>query len=646
MATIVDKLLIAIGVETKDLEKGLDRAQKGVSKADAALNEFGNKGIGMMRSLLTRLAAPIAGAFAVGKIINSYTSDVANVARMTGAYSQKLEEWKYKRAMLSRITKEDIDLYKKSREALVKFNISMQDLSAKIMRETAPAVKFFVEKLNKFSDWVDRNQNNIIRFLKVIAAVITTALIPAFIKLTVTMLRNPLTWLIMLLGGLALVLDDLIVYLHGGKSKLDEFWKALGLTKGDTETLAKAIAWLKDEGMRLAKTVGIVLAAFAGATAVVKTINLIKSAVTALNLVVMANPIVLIIYLIIAAIALLYTHWDEFAAAFPNAAKKITDTVQGIWEFMKTTWDTICDIFSNVIDFVSNVFSGNWSGAWENIKNIVSDVWNWISDLITGVLDWILGFFGTSFEEVKNKVVKVFNDIWDTVTGFFTRIADKIRANHAKNQAQFRALVKGIKNVFKGITGWFKKLWKKITGVFSGAVTAIKNKIKSFASFLPDWITKKLGLDVKTEENVEPPEKEEKEEEDEDEPKSPREYADNAYDAATDEQREAAYKKIYGGGKVENDLDMYYALELQKENLAALEAMKKERAALTQAPAMNTNTAAVRNSTTNNSKTVNDNRKQEANIYIQGNPDQSTVTQIQDGVTNVFSSGANAPVAG
>lgn len=646
MATIVDKLLIAIGVDTKDLEKGLDRAQKGVSKADAALNEFGNKGIGMMRSLLTRLAAPIAGAFAVGKIINSYTSDVANVARMTGAYSQKLEEWKYKRAMLSRITKEDIDLYKKSREALVKFNISMQDLSAKIMRETAPAVKFFVEKLNKFSDWVDRNQNNIIRFLKVVAAVITTALIPAFIKLTVTMLRNPLTWLIMLLGGLALVLDDLIVYLHGGKSKLDEFWKALGLTKGDTETLAKAIAWLKDEGMRLAKTVGIVLAAFAGATAVVKTINLIKSAVTALNLVVMANPIVLIIYLIIAAIALLYTHWDEFAAAFPNAAKKITDTVQGIWEFMKTTWDTICDIFSNVIDFVSNVFSGNWSGAWENIKNIVSDVWNWISDLITGILDWILGFFGTSFEEVKNKVVKVFNDIWDTVTGFFTRIADKIRANHAKNQAQFRALVKGIKNVFKGITGWFKKLWKKITGVFSGAVTAIKNKIKSFASFLPDWITKKLGLDVKTEENVETPEKEEKEEEDEDEPKSPREYADNAYDAATDEQREAAYKKIYGGGKVENDLDMYYALELQKENLAALEAMKKERAALTQAPAMNTNTAAVRNSTTNNSKTVNDNRKQEANIYIQGNPDQSTVTQIQDGVTNVFSSGANAPVAG
>lgn len=646
MATIVDKLLIAIGVETKDLEKGLDRAQKGVSKADAALNEFGNKGIGMMRSLLTRLAAPIAGAFAVGKIINSYTSDVANVARMTGAYSQKLEEWKYKRAMLSRITREDIDLYKKSREALVKFNISMQDLSAKIMRETAPAVKFFVEKLNKFSDWVDRNQNNIIRFLKVVAAVITTALIPAFIKLTVTMLRNPLTWLIMLLGGLALVLDDLIVYLHGGKSKLDEFWKALGLTKGDTETLAKAIAWLKDEGMRLAKTVGIVLAAFAGATAVVKTINLIKSAVTALNLVVMANPIVLIIYLIIAAIALLYTHWDEFAAAFPNAAKKITDTVQGIWEFMKTTWDTICDIFSNVIDFVSNVFSGNWSGAWENIKNIVSDVWNWISDLITGVLDWILGFFGTSFEEVKNKVVKVFNDIWDTVTGFFTRIADKIRANHAKNQAQFRALVKGIKNVFKGITGWFKKLWKKITGVFSGAVTAIKNKIKSFASFLPDWITKKLGLDVKTEENVETPEKEDNDEKDEDEPKEPQDYANDAYDAATDEQREAAYKKIYGGGKVENDLDMYYALELQKENLAALEAMKKERAALTQAPAMNTNTAAVRNSTTNNSKTVNDNRKQEANIYIQGNPDQSTVTQIQDGVTNVFSSGANAPVAG
>lgn len=424
MATVLDRLLIILGVDSKELEQGLDKAEKRAAKTDAALTQFGNKGIGMARSLITRLAAPIAGAFAVGKIINSYTSDVANVARMTGAYSQKLEEWKYKRAMLSRITKEDIELYKKSREALVKFNIAMQDMSAKIMREISPAIKFFIEKLNKFSDWVDRNQNNIIRFLKVTAVVITTALIPAFVKLTATMLRNPLTWIIALLAGLALVLDDLVVYLQGGQSQFDKFWKALGLTKGDTKLLNDALGFLKDNlgsilgwciklviGFKLLKAAFKLEALFAGGG---KGINFLLrlqniffkvggAAKTVFGLLVtgikwvgrafMANPIGFVIGIIIMLLMLLWENWDKvckwcseawewFCGKFPNAARVITDTVSSVWGFIKETWNTICDIFSNVIDFICNVFTGNWSGAWENIKNIFSDVWDWICGLV------------------------------------------------------------------------------------------------------------------------------------------------------------------------------------------------------------------------------------------------------------------------
>ena len=28
------------------------------------------------------------------------------------------------------------------------------------------------------------------------------------------------------------------------------------------------------------------------------------------------------------------------------------------------------DTFMNIIDFVKNVFTGNWEGAWENVKNV------------------------------------------------------------------------------------------------------------------------------------------------------------------------------------------------------------------------------------------------------------------------------------
>ena len=36
--------------------------------------------------------------------------------------------------------------------------------------------------------------------------------------------------------------------------------------------------------------------------------------------------------------------------------------------------DHVKGIFNGLIDFIKNVFTGNWQGAWENIKNIFSNI--------------------------------------------------------------------------------------------------------------------------------------------------------------------------------------------------------------------------------------------------------------------------------
>ena len=121
-----------------------------------------------------RFAGPIAGAFSIHKVFQNYVESVSWVAKVTGGYFEKLENYKYKMAMLARVTREDIEVYRKYREALVKFNITMGDLSMKIMREFYPVFRTMIDGLNKFSDWVDRNHDNIIRFLEVAAGVIAT----------------------------------------------------------------------------------------------------------------------------------------------------------------------------------------------------------------------------------------------------------------------------------------------------------------------------------------------------------------------------------------------------------------------------------------------------------------------------------------
>ena len=139
MATVVDHLVISLGLDPRPLQSGLNQ----------------------VKSLAMRFAGPIAGAFSIHKVFQNYVESVSWVAKVTGGYFEKLENYKYKMAMLARVTREDIEVYRKYREALVKFNITMGDLSMKIMREFYPVFRTMIDGLNKFSDWVDRNHDNI-----------------------------------------------------------------------------------------------------------------------------------------------------------------------------------------------------------------------------------------------------------------------------------------------------------------------------------------------------------------------------------------------------------------------------------------------------------------------------------------------------
>ena len=173
MASVADQIMIKMGLDASSLQQGLARSKQEIGATTQAMDKMGAKWASTAKMLTTTVLAPIAGFMSLGAVIKSYFSGVSQVAQLTGAYSQKMEEWRKKRAMLARYNREDIELYKKGREAVVKFQITMDDLSAKIMRSVSPAIKWLIDKLNNFSNWIDRNQTNIIRFFSVVAGVIT-----------------------------------------------------------------------------------------------------------------------------------------------------------------------------------------------------------------------------------------------------------------------------------------------------------------------------------------------------------------------------------------------------------------------------------------------------------------------------------------
>ena len=421
MAVFVDKLLIALGIDPRGAEQGLDRVNHSVDRTDARLDRLKHKAGGVARSIAMQVAGPLLAAFSVGKMVQGYISDIAQVAEQTGAYNKKLEEERLKKAQLQRVTKEDIELYKRGREAFVKFQIAMSDFSAKLMRTLMPFIKGLLDKLNQFTDWISHNSNNIIRFLTILASIITLALIPAVARFTAALLKNPLAWVALLVVALALAIDDLIVYLKGGRSEFDAFWKWLGFAKGDTETLTKAINWLKTSGVDLLKTIGKVTAAFVAMRAVASVLMVIQKAWNALSLSILANPIILAIGLLIAAGWMLYKNWDGVC----EGIAALLETVENAWQ---KAVDWTADLFQS-IDDGAHALVADAGDAWDGLVNRVSHAFGLMGNILSAFHDAAsekMAAAGDAIGGAFTSALNTVNGVWQGMKEGATAVGETI----------------------------------------------------------------------------------------------------------------------------------------------------------------------------------------------------------------------------
>lgn len=617
MAVFVDKLLIALGIDPRGAEQGLDRVNNSVGRTDAKLDELKHKAGGVARSIAMQIAGPLLAAFSVGKMVQGYISDVAEVAEQTGAYNKKLEEERLKKAQLQRVTKEDIELYKRGREAFVKFQIAMSDFSAKLMRTLMPFVKDLLDKLNRFTDWISHNSNNIIRFLTILASAITLALIPAVARFTATLLKNPLVWVAGLVLALALAIDDLVVYLKGGRSEFDAFWKWLGFTKGDTETLTKAINWLKTSGVDLLKTIGKVTAAFVAMRAVASVLMIVQKAWNALSLSILANPIILAIGLLIAAGWMLYKNWD------------------GVCEGIEALLETLTNAWQKAVDWTADLFQSIDDGA-HALVNDAGEVWDGLVNRVSHAFG-LMGNILSAFHDVASEKMAAAGN---AIGAAFDAVSDFVSGTWQGMKEGASALVDDIENAFSGLTQWFSALWGKITGIFDRALGKIKSGISS--------VTDALGItDSKHEE------REELAEHTPTDPEFERQKAaiietrrskTGSYDTDDYLMQHPAHRpgeRAVTKGTLKT-ADKVKALQ---EQMTAFSVGMQKAAGVKAAPVNSGSVSNVRN-TTQKSTINNDNRRQEVNITVNGNADTKTVGQIKDGVTGVFAQGAASPVMG
>ena len=120
----------------------------------------------------------------------------------------------------------------------------------------------------------------------------------------------------------------------------------------------------------------------------------LAGAMTALNLPVLA--VVAAIGLAVAAGILIYKNWDKIKAKAVELGAKISEV-----------WGNVKAIFANIIDFVQNVFAGNWSAAWDNIVAIFGNVFGMIVNLAKAPINGVISAINWVLEKINSISVTI-----------------------------------------------------------------------------------------------------------------------------------------------------------------------------------------------------------------------------------------------
>lgn len=227
----------------------------------------------------------------------------------------------------------------------------------------------------------------------------------------------------------------------------------------------------------------------------------------ALNLVMNANPIGIIITLIGALVGAFIYLWntsDEFRAFFEGLWESLKEIVgvaiDAIVAFFSTCWEVIKGIISGFVEFFTVVFEvikevvstvidviiGIFEGLFNFVKSIITGIRDFfvtiftaIKNFISGVIEAIKGFFTGLWEGIKSGV----SGAWDFITGIFGKVANWFYTTLIEPVKNFfTGMWDGIKNGAKNAWEGIKSVFSKVADFFGNIFSTAWNKVKSIFS--------------------------------------------------------------------------------------------------------------------------------------------------------------------
>ena len=204
--------------------------------------------------------------------------------------------------------------------------------------------------------------------------------------------------------------------------------------------------------------------------------------------VIMANPIVLIVAAIAAAVAAFIYFW--------NTSEEFRNFWIGLWEAIKTAVSTVVQAiatfftetipaaFNSFVEFFQGLWEGVktfFSGIWEGMKEIVSTVWETIKKIVQVAVMAIGEFFSTAltiitlpFQFIWENCKEIILAAWEAIK---TTVSTALEAIKTGITTAWETVKTATTTAFEAVKTVISTVWTAIKAVLDPIIAGIKTAV-------------------------------------------------------------------------------------------------------------------------------------------------------------------------
>lgn len=195
-----------------------------------------------------------------------------------------------------------------------------------------------------------------------------------------------------------------------------------------------------------------------------------------------------------AIVPLITTLIDILVPAIQAVLNVVTTVVQAIVPIVQGA----LNIVVGIIKTVTAIIKGDWSAAWEGIKQILSGAWEVIKGIVVGAINIVSSIITNAVNLIRSIWDAAWNGIGRIVSTIWEGIKNGVAAGINTVVGFFRSMGSDIIGVVRGIPTQMLSIGRDIVGgIASGirnAAGAVMDAARSVVNALPDFVKSALGI--------------------------------------------------------------------------------------------------------------------------------------------------------